>query len=388
MNNFSHILVHYNEIALKGRNRPFFENALMQNIKNSFINTCKADVRRMPGRILVSFKKATDAKNGVVCLRNIFGISSFSPALIAKSELADIKKKALKTLFSVGKTKSFKVATRREYKQFVKNSMEVSSDVGAYLLKNSGVKVDVKRPATVVSIEILKDKSYIYSQKIKGLGGLPVGVSGKVISLISGGIDSPVASYLMMKRGALPEFIHFHSYPHTDKASIEKVSEILYILSKYKKGLRVYFAPIIDFQKEVLKKADARYRVILYRRLMYRVAEELAGQIGAKAICSGDSLGQVASQTLENMGVIGYGIDLPILRPLVGFDKEDIIKIARDIGTFDLSTEPHGDCCSIFLPQNPATKSRIEDILREEKKIGMVRWVEKCLALIEAKIVR
>lgn len=371
MENLKHILIHYNEIALKGKNRDFFEKKLVENIKN----LTGAKVKRLSGRILAE-TEADNFEETLKKLGGVFGISSYSPVSETKTDLQEIKKEAL---ISVKKMegKTFKVETRRGYKQFALNSMEISRDVGEYVLENSKLKVDVKIPDIIINIEVLTDKTFVYTQKIKGPGGLPVGVSGKMLVLISGGIDSPVASYLMMKRGCNLDFIHFHSYPYTDKASIEKVEEILKILDKYQKRHRLYLAPIIEFQKEIVKHADARYRVILYRRMMYKAAERIAYKIGAKALVSGDNLGQVASQTIENMAVIGDGIKLPIMRPLVGFDKEEIIALAKKIGTFGISIEPQGDCCSVFLPKNPATKSRLDDIIREEKKVGMERWVER-----------
>lgn len=369
------ILIHYSEIALKGKNRVFFEQKLANNIK--FALPSSAKVSRLQGRILAEVTDAAGAEN----LKNIFGISSYSPAISVKTALPEIKKAAAEIIQN-SREKTFKVETRRAWKQFAHDSMAISREVGAHILQNSRLKVDVKNPDITIQIEVLKEKSFIYCEKIKGPGGLPVGASGRVLVLISGGIDSPAAAYYAMKRGCKADFIHFHSYPYTDKASIEKVRELIKILSKFQPELRLYLAPIIEFQKEAVKKIQSRYRIILYRRLMYQVAEEVAKKNNLKAIVSGDNLGQVASQTLENMGVIGHGIELPILRPLVGFDKEEIIDAAKKIGTFDISIEPHGDCCSVFLPQNPATKSKIEDILKEEKKLGMKKWVSKILKLL------
>ena len=385
---FNHILVHYHEIALKGKNRKFFEQRLVDNIKNALkLNGSIARISRLNGRILISLPPSViPAKAGIQsALKNlgyVFGISSYSPTLVVETSLQKIKKAAL-DLASKAHKKSFKVKTKRAYKQFYLNSMEVSSDVGAYVLKNTDLRVDIKKPKTIINVEILKDKSYIYTEKINGLGGLPVGTSGRMLALISGGIDSPVASYLMMKRGCQLDFIHFHSYPFTNKASIEKVKELLGVLNKYQGKSRLYLAPIIEFQKDVVKKTEAKYRIILYRRLMYKVAEKIADKYSTKALVSGDSLGQVASQTIENMTVIGAGINTPIMRPLIGFDKEEIIDLAQRINTFNISIEPHGDCCSVFLPKNPITKARLENVLREEKKININKWAHKILEEIE-----
>ncbi|PIR66780.1 MAG: tRNA 4-thiouridine(8) synthase ThiI [Parcubacteria group bacterium CG10_big_fil_rev_8_21_14_0_10_36_14] len=375
------ILVHYHEIALKGRNRPMFEDRLVRNIKKMI--GAQITVKRLSGRIEVCVPEAQIEK-ALKKMSNIFGISGFSKAVVLPTDFKKIKSSTLKLLsedYSLKDSKkTFKVVTKRGYKQFPKNSMEISAEIGAYILKNSALKVDIKKPKIIINVELLKDRTYIYTKKMSGQGGLPIGVSGKMLVLISGGIDSPVASYFMAKRGAELFFLHFHSYPYTDKASIEKVQEILHILSDF--GINeknLCLAPIIDFQKEVVKKVNQKYRIIIYRRLMYKVAEALAKQNRWKALISGDNLGQVASQTIENMAVIGVGIDLPIMRPLVGFDKEEIIDFAKRIGTFETSILPHGDCCSVFLPKNPATKTRITDILIEEKAIGMDKWVEKII---------
>jgi len=386
------ILIHYNEIALKGKNRIFFEQKLANNIKFALKNI-SAKVSRLPGRILA---EVSDEAAAMAVLGNIFGISSYSPAISVKTDLEAIKNGAAEIIKNQagpfdgtqgaerGRTrKTFKIETRRAWKQFSLDSMAISREVGAYILDNSRFKVDVKKPDITVEIEVLKERSFIYCGRMRGAGGLPVGTAGRVLVLISGGIDSPVASYYAMKRGCEADFIHFHSYPYTDKASIEKVKELIKILGKYQSRPRLYLAPIVDFQKDTVKKTESRLRVILYRRLMYKVAQAVARKSNLKALVSGDNLGQVASQTLENMGTIGNGIELPILRPLVGFDKEEIIAVAKKIGTYDISIEPHGDCCSVFLPQNPATKTILSEIFKEEKKLGMDKWAEKITKNIE-----
>lgn len=370
------ILIHYGEIGLKGKNRGFFEKKLVENIRS--LSGLRA--RRVTGRIEADWP-SENPDAALKTLSNIFGISSYSPAVAITTDLAAIKKGAL-DLIKRERGKTFKAETKRSYKQFALNSMEISRELGAHILKNTDLKVDVKTPDIILSAEVLKNKTYIYTRRIDGPGGLPVGVSGKMLVLISGGIDSPAAAYLMMKRGASLDFVHFHSYPHTDKASTEKVKEILKVLGKYQKNSTLYQAPIIDFQKEVLKKSADRYRVILYRRLMYKVAEKIARADGAKALVSGDNLGQVASQTIENIAVISNGISLPIMRPLIGFDKEEIISLAKKIGTYDISIEPQGDCCSVFLPKSPATKARLEDVVGEERKINMEKWVNKVIKTV------
>lgn len=383
MLNESYIVIHYNEIALKGKNRVFFEQKLKENVKRALRGLGARRISRAESRILVEIGQS-NLPEAMERLKHIFGVSSYSPALAVKTDLKEIKKGAL-LMAQAAAGKTFKIETKRSYKQFPLGSMEISREIGGYVLKKIGLKVDVKNPDIIVRLEILKEKTFIYSQKIKGAGGLPQGTAGKMLVLISGGIDSPVASYLMMKRGVDLDFIHFHSYPFTDQASIEKAEELVKILNRYKNGGKLYLAPIIDFQKEVVKKSDPKYRIILYRRLMYKVAERVAAKCGAKALVSGDNLGQVASQTIENLAVVGDGLALPIMRPLIGFDKEEIIALAKKINTYDVSIERHDDCCSIFSPKNPATKSRLDDIIKEEKKLKINRWVERVLQAIEAR---
>jgi len=383
------IIIHYSEIALKGKNRPIFENCLVNNIKKLLPQEHIKDIKRLSGRVLLQLNEKIDERElnkTVKLLSNIFGISHYSPAIETDSDIKEIEKAGVESMKGV-ESGTFKVETKRSYKNFPLNSLEISSKVGSAIFLATKVPVDVNNPDTTVFVEVLKDTAYVYREKIKGLGGLPVGVSGKSLVLISGGIDSPVASYLMMKRGCELEFVHFHSYPYTNKASIEKVTELLKILSKYQKQFKLYLVPIIDFQKEVVKKVEDKYRIVLYRRLMYKVAEEIAKQNNIKALVSGDNLGQVASQTIENMGVIGNGLDLPILRPLLTYDKSEIMDIAKNIGTIDLSIEPHKDCCSIFLPKSPITKSRIEHVLMQEENVEMNNWVPQVMKNYEIKII-
>jgi thiamine biosynthesis protein ThiI len=367
-----HILIHYNEIALKGGNRPYFERKLQDNIRMAMKNAgIVAKITRLTGRIVAELNDAEQMPLALEAMNCIFGVSSYSPAYLVETNEKNIFDAATEVMKPLT-TSTFKVETERSWKPFPKNSMEISRELGALILqKFPHLKVDVKKPETVLRIELMKESTFVYAQKLRGLGGMPVGSAGRVLCLISGGIDSPVAAFMMMKRGCAVDFVHFHSYPQTDKASIEKVQELIKILQKFQPIIRprIYLVPILDFQKEVLKTSDARLRIVLYRRMMYRLAEKLAAENGDLALISGDSLAQVASQTIENMAVIGKGMKLPIFRPLLSFDKEEIIAIAQKIGTFEISIEPHGDCCSVFMPKNPATGARWTDVAAEEKKL-------------------
>jgi len=224
-----------------------------------------------------------------------------------------------------------------------------------------------------------KDKTYIYSEKIRGAGGLPVGVSNKAVVLLSGGIDSPVAARRIMKRGTKCIFVHFHSYPQTSKASEEKVEELSKILNEYQFKSKLYLFPFLDIQKEIMVKTLASYRVIMYRRFMFRIAEAIAKKENALALVTGESVGQVASQTLENINVVNSVVDLPVFRPLIGYDKEEIIKEAQDMGTFELSIQPHDDCCTLFIPRNPMTRGKLKIAEAEEKNLDIDNLVKACL---------
>ncbi|MEA3272505.1 MAG: tRNA uracil 4-sulfurtransferase ThiI [Patescibacteria group bacterium] len=379
------ILIHYHEIALKGKNRVFFEIQLVKNIKQGLDGLYKT-VKRLPGRIVVEIKPRVSKDKSRKRLSKIFGVAYFVFADECESTLGEIKKTVLAHLPSNG-WQTFKIETKRSYKQFPKTSQETSAIVGAHVLKNfkrrgvSGVRpqVNVKKPDLTCNIEITKDKTYIYSEKIKGAGGLPVGVSGKVAVLLSGGIDSPVAAHRIMKRGSRTVFIHFHSYPQTSKASEEKVKELAKILNDYQFKTRLYLVPFLDIQKEIMTKTLSSYRVILYRRFMFRIAEKIARRERALALATGESVGQVASQTIENINTVNSVAEMPVLRPLISYDKEEIIKEAQNIGTFEISIQPHDDCCTLFIPRNPATRGKLEVAEKEEKELGVDKLVKKCL---------
>ncbi|MBU4141705.1 tRNA 4-thiouridine(8) synthase ThiI, partial [Patescibacteria group bacterium] len=250
-------------------------------------------------------------------------------------------------------------------------------------VKSEKLKVKLKNPDINCFIEIVEGKALIYFEKIKGLGGLPVGTSGKVLSLISSGFDSPVAAWRLMKRGARVDFIHFHSYPRTSKASINNVKNLIKILNKYQFNSILYLAPLLDIQREIFAKCEERLRIILYRRFMFRIAEILAWKIGAGALVTGESLGQVASQTLENIGVANNAVSIPIFRPFIGADKIEIIDEAKKIGTYEFSSQPYEDCCSLFTPRHPATKARLGQVEFEESKLDSEKLIKEAIEKTE-----
>ena len=382
---YSHIIVHYAEIGLKGKNRAFFEQQLVRNIRQALEGLDEVkEVRRLFGRIVVILNESPEHENMKTCserLAQVFGISSFAFAVAVKTDFDVIQQSALELArSSESEWQTFKVKTKRSHKLFPATSMEVSRDVGAYVLdKMPNKKVDIKNPDLMVQIEITEKKTYVFTEKIQGAGGLPVGSSGTVVSLLSGGIDSPVASWQLMKRGCQVIFVHFHSAPQTSQAAIDKVEELSELLSKWQIKTKLYLVPFLNIQKEIVKECRGEYRVVLYRRFMYRIAEQISQQENAKALVTGESVGQVASQTIENIASINDAVTIPILRPLIGLDKIEIIDRAKQIGTYNLSILPHDDCCSLFVPRHPATKANIGLARSEEGKLNVKELVYEAI---------
>ncbi|NQU99424.1 MAG: tRNA 4-thiouridine(8) synthase ThiI [Parcubacteria group bacterium] len=384
----NYIIIHYHEIALKGGNRSYFEKKLCENIKKA-LNDLEYDrIERQWGRILIRLNTKSDFEKIKSKLNLVFGIAYFFKSIQIDSDFENLKKESLKIFKKEHKEKefkTFKVNTRRIDKSYSLDSQEINMKVGECILENiSDLSVKMKNQDYTLYIDILgKDKALIYSEKIKGQGGLPSGTSGKIISLISSGFDSPVASYQVMKRGARIVFVHFHSYPQTNKASLDNVKKIVKILNQYQFKSTLYLVPFLNIQKEIHLKCNPALKVILYRRLMIRIAERITEQDGVKAIVTGESLGQVASQTLENIQAINESATLPVLRPLIGTDKEDIINEARIIGTHNISSAPDEDCCSLFVPKHPETRAKLENALREEKKIDIEKIIDESLGEVE-----
>ena len=375
-------LVHYAEIGLKGKNRSFFEKKLVQNIKRSLTGAGYTDVRRIYGRILVTLRPDADIVVIREKLGKVMGIAHFALACITEQNMESIKAAALEWV--QGKNfETLKVETKRANKNFPLTSPEISAEVGGYLLKNTGGRADMHNPDLLCRIEIVEKAAYLNVEKIRGVGGLPVGVSGKVLVMLSGGIDSPVAAWRMMKRGAKAIYIHFYSYPYTDKASLEKVKELSQILAIWNYRTLTYLVPFADIQREIVTRTPAPFRVILYRRMMVRIAQRIAAAAKADALVTGESLGQVASQTLGNLRVIEDAVEIPILRPLIGDDKEEIINRAKQIGTFEISTLPHDDCCSLFVPDHPATNARIEAVREAEMNLEIDTLIAQALEGVE-----
>jgi len=370
------VICRYSEIALKKGNRAFFEKTLILNIKR--VLDCSAI--RLSGRILITTNESE--KEIKEKLTKVIGLSSFSLVNETKTDLKSIQEQSLKSMnFNF---KKFRVSCRRSQKDFPFSSQEINRKVGEYILKNKkDVKVDLENPEAVCYIEIVNKDVFVSTEKIKGINGLPVGSSGKAVSLISGGIDSPVASFQAMKRGLKLSFVHCHSYPETTQFSINKVKEIVKILSSYQGKSTLYLVPVSSIQKKINLEIDEKLRVVFLRLMMLKIAERIAEKEKSLAIITGDSLGQVASQTVENLSVTSQKINKLIIRPLVCYDKESIVKQAKEIGTFETSILPYEDCCARFLPLKPETKAKVKDLDYQEKRVNIEEMINSSLEKTE-----
>ena len=384
------ILCHYGEIGLKGKNRGFFEKKLQENIRkalNRFAPDTFKSIGRMYGRLIIRLNDhgQNEIESITAVLKNVCGLVYFAPAIKTVQDMETITKLAEK-IMTTGEYATFRVTARRPDKDFPISAQKINEDVGAAILAVTSKKVNLKNPEKTCFIDVVDKRAFLYTERIHGQGGLPVGVSGKVLSLLSGGIDSPVAAYYAMKRGAAVSFVHFHSVPYTNEASIEKVREMIEKLQVFQQKITLFLVELASIQKEVMVLTAEKYRIILYRRFMVRIAEALAKKQRTGALLTGDSLGQVASQTLENMSVIEEAISMPLLRPLIGFDKLEIINKARAIDTYDISILPDQDCCALFVPKHPATKARLKDILSEEEKLNVDELVQRAIKNVKSEI--
>src|SRR6185503_9166028 len=353
------VVVRYHEIALKGRNRPFFVDRLAQNLRQATCDLDRVHVRVLPGRLSVDAPDSVAWETLRERVGAVFGIANFSPAREVPADLEALKRSAVEAL-SGRSFASFRVSSKRSDKTFPKLSMEIDRELGAAIQAATGARVDLERPELTVFVEVLRDRIFYSVEKLPGLGGFAVGSSGKVAALLSGGIDSPVAAYRIMKRGCRVLLVHFHAFPLQDHTTIDKARDLARILTRYQLRSRLLLVPFGPVQQTIVASCPAPLRVILYRRFMVRIAEALARRQNAKALVTGESLGQVASQTLDNMAVIDEAAQGPVLRPLVGMDKEEITVEARRIGTFHVSTLPDQDCCQLFVPRSPATAAKLD----------------------------
>ena len=378
---YDHIQIRYGELSTKGKNRKDFTNQLTNNIKNRLKDYPNLKYKTLHDGLFIALNDEDyeEVKKGLL---DIFGYSSFSPTLKTNLDIEEIKDVALK-LINKKDYQTFKVVTKRSNKNFKYRSDEINREVAGHILRNKDIKVDVHNPEIKILISIKDDACYISDEKIIGPGGYPTGVNGKALVMLSGGIDSPVASYLTQKRGVKIEAIHFASPPYTAKAARDKVLSLANQLSYYQEEINVHIVPFTNLQLEIYKHVDESYCVTIMRRMMYRIADILAKNRKIKLIISGDSLGQVASQTPESMAVINDVCDTLVLRPLSMYDKLEIIDISKKINTYDISILPYQDCCTIFDPKNPVTKPKLEKCLVYESKFDYEKLIEECIKDIE-----
>jgi thiamine biosynthesis protein ThiI len=373
-------LVHYHEIGLKGRNRAAFERQLQANLDAVLAGLGTHPAERIASRLLVRPGDGEDVFDICERVSLVPGVNSCAPAFRTARDLGDIGRAALLALGEGGGDAStFAIDARRSNTDFAISSMDMNRQLGDLVRHETELTVDLDAPDVTVWIEVVQGDAYVYAVKGRGIGGLPVGTAGKVVGLLSAGIDSPVACWRMMRRGAVVVGVHFSGVPHTSDASERLVTEIGSVLERSGGLGRIYMVPFGELQKEISLATPPDLRVLLYRRLMVRVAERIAGVEGAKALVTGESLGQVASQTLENMSVVGEAATLLALRPLVGSDKVEIIDQARSIGTYEISTQPHDDCCTLFMPRNPETHAKPEQVFAAESQLDITRMVDDAI---------
>ena len=384
--NSEHILiVRCGEVALKGTNKPYFERMLLDRIKKLLKKFDGVQAYRHEGLIFVRADKELnpDLKPIIREVGKVFGVASISPAMESESNMEAIGRTAVEYMLRAIEergVKTFKVEAKRADKNFPVKSPDISRQIGAAVLKGCKVlKVDVHDPDCRLFVDVRHDLSYIYQDKIPGYGGLPLGTNGKGMTLLSGGIDSPVATWMMAKRGMLIEAVHFHSYPYTSQRAQEKVEELASLVATYCGRFKMHVINLLPIQEQIVQNCPEEETTILVRRFMMRIAERLAKDTGCDMLITGENLGQVASQTAEALVVTDASVQMPVMRPLIGMYKVDIMDLAQEIGTYEKSIEPYEDCCTVFLPKHPATKPKLDRILHSESKLD-------CEALIEAAV--
>lgn len=381
------IIVRYGEVMLKGSNKRFFEDKLVRHIRHALRDLGRPTVYKKHSRIYVDVDHY-DEKQLIERIKKVFGVTLISPAKRFPVELDKIKEVALEELKFQEQTRgirTFKVESKRVDKSFPLSSLELSREIGGYLLsKQEQVKVDVHQPDVKVYVEV-REEAYVFSERVMGLGGLPLGTNGKAMLLLSGGIDSPVAGWMVAKRGVEIQAVHFHSYPFTSQRAKEKVLDLARLLSEYIGSFKLFSVNLLPIQKEINEKCPEDEMTILSRRFMMKIAEQIAQEQSAQALVTGESIGQVASQTIESLNTTNAAVSMPVFRPLIAMDKVDIIEIARNIGTYDTSIQPFEDCCTVFLPKRPVTKPRLDRILKSEARLDAETLIEEAISNMEVE---
>ena len=368
-------IVRCGEVALKGMNKPYFERVLLQRVKKALEEYEDTEAVWMEGLMIVKVP-AYAAEDEVIskCVR-VFGVASVSPAVQSPKDINEIGRLAadfMKNIIESEDIKTFKVKAKRADKNFPVQSPDIARQVGGMVLKECKVlSVDVHRPECTLNVDVRHEAAYIYRDKVKGFGGLPLGTNGKGMILMSGGIDSPVAAFMMAKRGMSIEAVHFHSYPYTSQRAQEKVEDLVKVLAGYMGTVRMHVINLLPIQEEIVKNCPEDETTLLVRRFMMRIAEKIAEKNGCMMLITGEDLGQVASQTAEALVVTDNVVNMPVMRPLIAMDKVDIMDKAREIGTYDISIQPYEDCCTVFLPKHPVTKPKLPRIEKSESALDV-----------------
>lgn len=377
MNEQNIFIVRCGEVALKGMNKPYFERMLVERIGKRLkaAGLSGIDVRRHEGLIFARAPKELNKDAIVREISKVFGVASISPAVECESDMDKIGEKAVEYMMELIEkkgVKTFKVEAKRADKTFPVKSPDIARRIGASVLKGCKVlKVDVHNPDVYLFVDVRREETFVYQQKIAGFGGLPLGTNGKGLVLLSGGIDSPVAAWLMAKRGMLIEAVHFHSYPYTSPRAQEKVEELAKIVASYCGRFKMHVINILPIQEQIVQNCPEAETTILVRRFMMRIAERIAEKNGCMMLITGENLGQVASQTAESLVVTDASVTMPVMRPLIAMDKVDIMEKAEEIGTFETSIQPYEDCCTVFLPPHPVTKPRLSRIEESESRLDV-----------------
>jgi tRNA uracil 4-sulfurtransferase len=369
------IVIHFHEISLKGGNRPLFIRRLAGNLARATADLPPVRIVRRPGRLLLDLDGHTKPESVLPRIGRVAGVANFALAYRVPSTVGAMKS-VIARLIEGREFETFRITARRAFKSYPLTSVELNRELGAFVLERARTRVDLERPVLTITVEVLPDETFVYLDRSPGPGGLPVGSSGTVAALLSGGIDSPVAAWRVMKRGCRVVFVHFHSAPYLPATSQAKARALVDRLTEWQYHSRLYLVPFGEIQREVVLSTPAPARVVLYRRLMVRIAETIARANGALALATGESLGQVASQTLENLARIDEASTLPVLRPLIGMDKLEITADARRLGTLEISVEPDQDCCALFVPPHPATRVGVAELGAAEARLDVGRLVE------------
>ena len=374
----SSFIIHYHEIALKGKNRSWFVTRLVENLRRAVSDLDVSEVRALMGRIELVLGPTAQPDQIGERIRQTFGVANYAYADRVSLEM-DVITSAILSSLKNRQCHSFRVSARRADKRFPLTSPEIERELGSRIQESMGWKVNLNDPELVIYIQLLSNEAFYFFDKTRAAGGLPTGTAGRVVALLSGGIYSPVAAFKIMKRGCAVTFIHFHSYPILSRASQEKAHQLVDLLTRYQQHSRLYLVPFSNIQQKVVLSIPGPMRVIIYRRLMFRIAERLAHIRHAQALVTGEAVGQVASQTLENIAVIENVANLPIFRPLIGMDKDEIIAEAQKLETYPISIIPDQDCCTLFMPSNPLTRGRLPAIIAAEQVLPISDFVESAI---------